>query len=422
METKKIIEKIALTLFAIIILQNTYSQENYLPGYILPQTGDTLHGYIDYRNWDRNPDKISFRNKLSGEKHIYSPMDIEGFSVLDERYESAIVQSESSPMSTGALEHDADLEFTIDTTFLQTMITGKKSLYFYMNNFGKEQFYIKQDSSYELLVYKRYLREVDGVDGIGENKRFIGQLTIYLADCPKIQSKLNNTEYRKKSMENLFLYFYNCTNSEVNFQKKTEKISVEIGVLGGLTLTSLKFKGTNFDYLVNANYNQSVNFSTGIFFDVILSRNQAKWSIYNELTLTSYNVAGRVEEYWHENRYIITHTKFAYTYLNVNNMVRYKYPIGGVFVFLNGGISTGFTINETNYKKVESTFFDIQTVEEGNAIDGTRKLEIGYILGIGIKYKRFSFETRYDAKNGMSEYTDLKSTTKRYYFLLGYRF
>ena len=103
-------------------------------------------------------------------------------------------------------------------------------------------------------------------------------------------------------------------------------------------------------------------------------------------------------------------------------MVRYKYPIGGVFVFLNGGISTGFTINETNYKKVESTFFDIQTVEEGNAIDGTRKLEIGYILGIGIKYKRFSFETRYDAKNGMSEYTDLKSTTKRYYFLLGYRF
>ncbi len=48
-------------LFLFMFLQASFCQENYQPGYIVGLKGDTLHGFINYRNWERNPDKISFR-------------------------------------------------------------------------------------------------------------------------------------------------------------------------------------------------------------------------------------------------------------------------------------------------------------------------------------------------------------------------
>ena len=430
MQTKKFVERIILIIFGIVLFQTSFSQENYLPGYIIKLNGDTLRGFIDYRYWERNPDKISFQEKQISNKVNYNPMDIKGFCVLDEIYESAIIKTEISPNNTKELkQYDEELKFEVDTTFLQTMIQGVKNLYFYKNKYGKEQFYIRQDSSFELLIYKRYLTQVKNhLDPrfsehvINENKRYLGQLLLYFQDCPTIQTKLRDTEYKKKSMENLFQYYYNCTKSEIKFQKKTEKTSIEIGILAGISSTSLKFKGETKGYLVNAGYNQSVNLSAGLFADVSLSRHQGKWSIYNELIFTSYKVNGRFVNYLDEEKYTIYNTTIELSYLKMNNMMRFKYPIGNISVYANAGISNGFAINVTNFRKTESRFYSTTEVEIDKAIDGLRKYEQGYIVSLGSKFKKYSFEIRREWGNGMSPIRVLKSSANRFYFLLGYSF
>ncbi len=50
-----------------------------------------------------------------------------------------------------------------------------------------------------------------------------------------------------------------------------------------------------------------------------------------------------------------------------------------------------------------------------------RRYEQGILAGIGTGLSLFSFELRYEAGNGMSDYA-LVSRTKRGYLLLGYRF
>jgi len=92
MKTENSIKRITIAFLLILVSQVSYSQENYLPGYLLPSNGDTLAGFIDYRNWDKNPEKIFFKENLSDNKSDYSPNDIRGFKVLDEFYESAAVQ------------------------------------------------------------------------------------------------------------------------------------------------------------------------------------------------------------------------------------------------------------------------------------------------------------------------------------------
>lgn len=422
MQITKIITQLKLIALGLLISQTSFAQENFLPGYIISLKGDTLKGFIDYRNWDKNPNKIYFQNKLGSEKINYTPTNIKQFNVKDEIYVSAIVKAEVSPVEIDALEFDSELKIKIDTTFLQTMFQGTKCLYYYKNHNGRENFYIKQDTTFDLLVYKKYVDKQDDGNAIRENGLFINQLSHYLQSCPSIQVKLADTKYSKKSLERLFSYYYDYTKFEKSFQKKTEKLAVEIGALAGISVTRLKFHGDAFAYLVNGNYPSSSNFSTGLFLNIILPRTQRKWSINNELVFTSYKMNGYYNDYKNDNQYTLYYTKLGYSYLKMYNMLRFTLPIQSLFCYLNAGISNGIVVSESNYLKQEATFYTTKTIEESKALNDSRKHEQGYILGIGIKYKKYLLDIKYEKGNGMSENTALNSSTDTYYFLLGYRF
>jgi hypothetical protein len=172
----------------------------------------------------------------------------------------------------------------------------------------------------------------------------------------------------------------------------------------------------------NTEYSLSTDFSGGLFLNLVFPRNNRKWSLNNELLFTTYKVNGRYEEIENENYYTITSTELGYSYLKLNNLVRYKYPLGKVFLFLNAGISNGFVVSETNYKKVESMFYGTEEISEGLALEDTRKYEQSFIAGLGAGYKNFSIDFRYEKGNGMSKYRALNSRTNRYYCLIGFRF
>jgi hypothetical protein len=139
--------------------------------------------------------------------------------------------------------------------------------------------------------------------------------------------------------------------------------------------------------------------------------------------LSTYSVSSYNENYTSDNVYVKYASKFAYSYLKLNNMLRYTYPVkNGIFVFLNVGLSNGYVLSETNTLIKESKFYTDPVTTEGPAINGTKKWEYGFLAGAGIKYQKFSFETRYEGASGMSDYPDLISNVNRLFFLFGYRF
>lgn len=416
------IRKIGLLFIGILCFQIIFSQENYMAGYVIKTNNDTLSGYIDYRDWRYNPNKIKFKNSPESSPIEFTPTDIIEFKVANEIYVAAVVETEISPNQTNNLNEDPNLHIVKDTTFLQTFFKANKSLYYYKNSQGKENFYIKQGSNFELLIYKKYLAKNNGKDVVTENKKYIGQLTLYLKDCATINSVLNNTTYQEKSLIKLFQYYYNCSSSEVSFQRKIKKLHPEIGIIAGISSTSLQFRSDVFAYLVEAGYKNSTNFSYGVYFDFKLPRYRGKWSINNEILVSKYEVTGNYLEYESEEKNTRYITSVGYKYLKINNIVRYKHPIGHSFLFINGGISNGFSINEINALRIESKFYSTNKVEYTDALSSTRKHEQGLILGSGIKKGKYSFEARYEIGNGMSVFTTLKSTTQRFYFLMGYKF
>ncbi len=106
----------------------------------------------------------------------------------------------------------------------------------------------------------------------------------------------------------------------------------------------------------------------------------------------------------------------------MNNMLRYSHHIGSSSIFFNGGISSGVVIKTKNSLKKETRFYTTERTTIEKALKEVRSLEFGFLLGIGVKYKKISFEFRYERGNGFSKYPALGSKVNRYHFLLGYQF
>lgn len=439
MKSANKVKSLLVATLLLLFLNPAFSQENYLPGYILSLKGDTVHGFIDYRNWANNPAKIFFKKQLNDNSNIYTSVDINGFGVSNEIYERAIVEIDISTDMTENLDNNPELILITDTVFLQAIILGPRNLYCYLDKSVKNQFYVKLDTAFQLLYYKRY-KEKQKINTntpymdntflmkqktqtiIVSDNRYFSQLKAYLFDCPNIENYLEKVEYSIGKLENLFLQYYACTNSQVHFQKSKEAIRFQKRILAGVTYTTLKFEGDGFKYLTKADFAPSIDFSGGLSFDYIFPRNFKRFSLNNELLFSTYKCIGNYTDYTSENEYKKYASTIGLSYIRLNTMLSYSHPVGAAHIYANAGILYGIVVATTNLLTTEKKFYSSNDVSTGKAMQDMSKRELGYSLGLGSKYKRYSVELKSENGNGMSNYQDLKSTSNRLYFLFGFRF
>ena len=411
------ISRVLMYLLIFLFFHLVHAQKNFLPGEVVTLEGEVIPGLIDYRNWATNPDRVVFRQQDNNDITTYAPLDIRSFTVKDERYRSAVIEKEISPDKIGDLEYENELRIVSDTVFLQTVILGSKSLFHLSDKNGRNYFYIEDGGSISLLVYKRYRFSRDNEDIIKTNNQYLGQLSYYLQDCPAIRPRLNGVEYQKSDLERFFEHYYECIGETTTFQKKTENIVTKLGVLAGLSSTNLQFESDARNYLSEADFGNSTDIAIGITLGIIIPRTQKKWVIHNELLYTAYQVQGEFES--PEARSL---SEFTMQYLKLNNLVRFQYPLGRSRLFLNAGIANGFAMKKSGTRRSESLNGNPTNDFEDQAIPEIRTHEQSYLLGVGIKWKNWSVEGRFENGNGVSPFNGLKSIARRYFIFIGYEF
>jgi hypothetical protein len=414
------------SLVALVILllhfNQIYSQDNFQPGYIVTSNNDTISGLININGWEITPLLLEFKTTQTASPSIFKPIDLKGFKVNNEIYKSEILKSEISPRQTNTLEYNPSYEISLDTVFLQQLIDGKINLYRSINKMGNENFYVNEGNSYDLLLFKKYLKLEDGKYILRENKKYIGQLKIYFKDCSMLASKIDKTVYNTTNLVSLFEKYHNCISFPIANKKEIEKIKIELGPIVGLSLHNLKFTSDSesFNYLTKVDFNNSTDITLGGFVNLVLPLKQRKWSFYNEILYSTFDLNAAYLDFQNENIYKKNNVQIAYNNLNISNLLRYKFKIKSFYIFLNGGISNTFSLGLINKNNVESKFFSTEKNEEIQAIKSIKKNETGVVLGSGLIYKKFSFECRYRKGNGISDLPVLNSDLKTFYFLLGY--
>jgi hypothetical protein len=410
----------------------SFASQNFSPGYVIRNNGDTIRGLIDYQNWSRNPKTITFKRVSNNEIQIFNPLSIKAFQVKDEKFESAIVTTDLSPTSTSRLGFSNEIIPRQDTVFLQALVKGSKSLFFYKNNLFIDQFYIKEDSQFTLLIHKKYLRKITARtlgdlvsverDYVAMNNEYFGQLAQYLNDCPDIYFMITNTGYNARDLEKLFFYYYECKGEKIDFFRERERLKFEFGILGGVSLTSLSFSGhRSFDYLIDANFGYSLNFTAGASLELRFPRARDRFSIYNDLAYFSYKLTGEALDFISDENYRFTNTTLGYSHIKASSMIRYRVPDKKFKPFFNAGLFFGLVVNETNQSIIERMFYTQFRITEEKAFE-SYPFDYGYVLGVGTEYDRLSFELRHEFGYGMSNHASLSSITGRSFFIIGYSF
>lgn len=415
MNSQSTIKALLVFLIGTSLLPSAFGQENYLPGYVIANDGDKITGFINYLNWDKNPKKITFKKDQEGEPTSFIPKDIVEFGVSDEIYSSAIVQIETSPFHLNNLDSRPTLNFIKDKVFLQKMIGGEKSLYYHKGNQSKESFYIQDDEKFVLLVHKTYYTYEEEIKKIAQNKTFQEQLINYLSDCQPIATKSYRSDYKKQSLEKLFQEYYKCIGSQIEFQKKSEKITTEFGIVAGITATKLSFWRNSLAAIVQTNYPISFKPTGGVFFNLVLPRSRGKLSIYNELIYTQYHAKGE----YSSSRSTQTNSQFDYSYIKLNNQIRYNFSVGKIRAFANLGIFNALAIRSKMLKETYRVIPSEPTQE--TSWFSTRNFEQGIVGGMGSKIDRLSFELRHEFGTGMSSSPVRIARTSTSYLLVGYR-
>lgn len=262
-----------------------FAQTNYQKGYVLKTTGDTVKGYINYREWLQSPMSIDFKiNKEDKQVMHFTPQNIKAFEITGmENYVSY----------TGLISMDKtllpDLPASLDTTrkqnsiFLKEIATGSHITLFYQNDKIKARFFIaeKGDNPVELKYYQYYTNSTETL----EMTIYRGQLSSYInkfnINNPELLKQTARARYVQTDLEDLV----NTINDKKDVVK-AKKSSNRFFVGAGVNNTQTRFHSVNFP----TNYNSAVitpKIDFGV--DVFLNPNVQQFILRLDLSFSYIN-------------------------------------------------------------------------------------------------------------------------------------
>ena len=421
-------KKVSILLGLLIISISTiFAQGNYKQGYIITLQQDTLRGYID-RNWETTPGVISFKKDLNDKRSTYKPGDINGFTVQQEHYISAVVPTlTDARVFLNNVNYKPDAAVKKKRVYLRVLVQGSKSLYQHVSRQNISSYYIASNGKFQLLSFKKYMKTVHEnmhvATSVKENKKYIGQLLVYLGGCQKIKTEVSKVNYNRNDLIGVFRDYYQCTGTTPKLIEKAQKASVKYGVLAGVTATLPTFAGSN-SYLTVAHFNPSINPAIGVFLDIILPGSSKKWAVHNELNYTSFKVNGSYSHYLDATDYTYADIQYGASAINLKSSIRYYMKGIQSSTFFDFGLTARAILGTTNHQKVTKMKFNQlqETVTESEAISNLKKVNFGAIVGVGYKYSDFSGELGYAFLRNIDDMPGVSTSVNRLSFLFTYYF
>jgi hypothetical protein len=403
-------------LMGMLLTLTIAGQKNFLPGYVITWQGDTLKGSIDYRNWGKNPDSFVFLDSRSGQQVIYLAGDVRRVYVNNEYYNSAVVKINERINDMDVVVLEWTPKVTLDTVLLLSLIEGDKSLYHLKLPNREDYFFYKDGDSIRTYLYSTFVTMKDNQRYLSHDNKYIGQMVLYFADCPFIKDRVYKAEYTMKSMRGVYDEYYECRGIEPTYEIPAFK-PLEFGIMTGGSLSHIEYRELPWQ-VGPSGFPNSLDFTAGVFLNIIIPRNFQRWSIYSELNYTTYETENHFTSTHSDDNYYEYSTYLAESYLKLFFLPRYTYPLNRQWsVFGNLGVGWGLAFDQTDITFMDHYFYgNWSRVTYSTGL--SRYQEIGLAAGAGIRYWKLHFETRFDkpllASNSLPSY--------RLYFLLGFTF
>lgn len=408
-----------LLLFSLITPFLASAQSNYRAGYVITNVGDSIPGFINYKEREQNPASVEFRTAANGPSQTYRIVDCKGFGINGIiSYERFPVSVSLGKVSISNLSYALDTTSVRDTVLLKVIQKGKNLSLFSYSDPIKTRFYVKEPNSSEPveLIYATYF-VTEGGHTVNYDK-YVRQLNALMVknniSTGTNQSKLKSSTYNKAYILGII--------SQINDQKPQQQgaKSARFFVGAGLNSTKATYSGssvfngpgstakTSYSPTVSAGVDLFSNPNIGrIIYRAELSITQAKSDIYAPNTDPTIEYK--------------EHSFDSYTLSLTPQLIWNIYNSNPLKAFIGAGAAINVSSYQDNVIVTKSKYTAEPRIEkdktELNAFYLAPQLSAGIVLR-----KRIELSGNYQFSSAISDYANFNVCMLRMNFGIKYLF
>lgn len=262
----------------------SFSQSNYIKGYVITESGDTLKGYINYREHSSNPTSFSFKAQPDGKAQTFTLKNCSGFVIGNiDAYQRFVVSISMGSVATSSLSTGLDSTSRQDTVFLRVLQDGKNVALFSYADDLKKRFYLKDKNDalpYELVKQVFLDREQTGI--VVNNDKYRRQLLVVMrkfnVSSGAVEQRLNSLSYAEADILRIATEINGLQNVKTKYPKTR--------FFAGLGLMYNQTRYTGITDFANSNVTSKNSYSPALTAGVDLFANPAIGKLIYRLELS----------------------------------------------------------------------------------------------------------------------------------------
>jgi len=333
------------------------AQTNYKKATVITTQGDTLKGYIDQKEWIRNPQRFTYKPTLEAKEEqefttaTSKYFELEGMDEY-EHYEGRIT---TDITDLGKLNKFIDTSRVTATIFLKVVQKGKNVNLLSYRDEIKTRYFIQENkgATTEELIYRKYMNADN--NRVGTSAIYRGQLLLAVQkyhDSPeKLRREIETANYTLPDILKIVHQINETTKKDSDLlYKKAPGVRFFTGI--GINRSNIDVKGRN-NLAENATYPYSYFPKLVVGADAFINPNVQRLILRGELSITSTN--GKISKIDKGNyltmEYLQTLKQNTFSIspqviYNVYNGQKLKFYVGGGFM---ANISS---YNNISYKRI----------------------------------------------------------------------
>ncbi len=403
---------VTLILLLLTAVLQSYAQSDYRKGFVINNSKDTIHGFIDFNSNKTNSKLCRFKQDIGQKTVKYMPFDIKSYAYSGGRYyQSKKILFEGDSLSV----------------FLECLVVGKLNLYKYSNSF----FVSKGDGLYDITEEDIEVEDKFGFRYLTKSKLNRGVLSYYVGDNKRIYKRVEKMLFDHKSLTTL-VEEYNCENTNTKKRNKTFNnslpfIKFQLGVVSGITFSSIDFQSDikAYDYLTNSSY-ENIYFSKGLKVNVSYPRVNEHVSLSFDITKQNISYDASLE------KNTINYSIYEDVHLEQES---YKFNLGLIYhlisyrirPFISIGAGIIYNSESNNYSIFTKRYYSKVFTENRDDVFSQDRFVYLVFSEVGASYEINNYLTinsflRYERTPSVGDYEKLKSNSQHLSVMIGLLF
>ncbi|WP_342647132.1 hypothetical protein [Mucilaginibacter sp. CSA2-8R] len=266
------------------------AQTNFKPGYIISNTGDTLKGYIDQREWAQNPTSVGFKTHQNDRAiHLYVIDSISSFTLTGmETFERHTVALSQDASNFNYLKAGIDSSSVKKTVLLRVISQGRYLTFYSYEDKIKRRYLLRNGSEtpFELShhVYLNPQHTDQVINSTGFRKQLTKYAVYYRPNDQRLINKIQAAEYNESAL----IRIVDAINGNTTNPGKTS-FGINAFVGGGIGRTMLRYAGQSPLAVDNVMHKDKILPFVSVGADLLPNTNVGRIIFRGELMLSGSN-------------------------------------------------------------------------------------------------------------------------------------